>query len=123
MREAQLHLQVLALQRGTIADADQLQLLLVAVGNALDHVVDEGAGKAVQAPGLTGIVRTGDDDLLAFLADGHHGVELAGELALGALDRHDVAVDLHVDAGRNGNGLLADTRHKPIPSFPTRCTR
>ena len=78
VRITQLHLQVLALERSTVTNADQLQLLLVASGHALDHVVDEGAGQTVQALGLAGVVRTGNDDFLALVGDGQHGVEQIG---------------------------------------------
>ena len=40
-----------ALGQDAVADADDLELLLVALGHADDHVVDQGAGQAVQRRG------------------------------------------------------------------------
>ena len=51
--------------RGLVADALDLELLLVALGDALDHVVDQAAGQAVQRPVLPLVVGPGDRDGLA----------------------------------------------------------
>src|SRR5450755_2770871 len=45
VREAQLHGQRLAFHGRAIADADQFQALLVARGDADDHVVHQGSGE------------------------------------------------------------------------------
>ena len=123
MREAELHLQVLALERGTVADAHELELLGEAVRGALDHVRDERAHEAVEGLRVAAVVRALDDDVVALALDDHDLGEAAGELALRALDRHGGAVDGNVDAGRNGDGLFADTRHIYLPPFPTTRTR
>ena len=54
MGVAELHLEILALECGTIANADELQLLGEAVRHALHHVGEKGAGQAVGALGLKG---------------------------------------------------------------------
>ena len=118
MGVAERKLQAVALQSSTVANANELELLLVALVDANDHVVDERTGKAVECLGLTGIVRTGNDEFLAFLSDGHHGVELVGEFALGALRGDFVTFDGNGNSGRNRNGLFADTRHSKLLSFP-----
>jgi hypothetical protein len=41
---------------GAVADADDLELLAEAVGDADDHVVDQAAREAVQGPGLALVV-------------------------------------------------------------------
>ena len=46
--EAEGELEVVALGRDAVADADDLELLGVALGDADDHVGDERAGQAVQ---------------------------------------------------------------------------
>ena len=49
-----------ALRLGAVADADDLEFLLEAVGDADDHVVDEAAGEAVQGTVLALVVGTLD---------------------------------------------------------------
>src|SRR6185295_11619016 len=48
MRVAQRQLEVLALELGPVADALDLEPLLEALGDPLDHVGDQAAGEAVQ---------------------------------------------------------------------------
>jgi hypothetical protein len=48
---------------GAVADADDLELLAEAVGDADDHVVDEAAGEAVQRTVLALVVGTLDEQL------------------------------------------------------------
>ena len=57
MRVAERHLQVLALELGAVADALDLELLLEAVGDALDHVRDQAAGEPVQGAVLAAVGR------------------------------------------------------------------
>ena len=120
--EAQLHLKILALERGAVAHAHQLQLLGKAVGHALHHVGDERAHEAMVGLRFARIVRTLDDDFAVLLLDSHDLGERASQLAFRPLHRHRRAVDGHLDAGRNGDGQLADTRHVK-PPFPTKYRR
>ena len=60
---------------------------------------------------LTLVVRTGDDDLVAFLNDGDGLGMHIGELAEGAFDGNRAILDGDLDSGRNRNGLLTDTGH------------
>ena len=48
-----------ALGLGAVADADDLELLAEAVGDADDHVVDEAAGEAVQGAVVALVVGAG----------------------------------------------------------------
>ena len=111
MRVAEGKLKRRALERGAVADADELKLLLEAILDAFDHVVDERTGETVEALGLAGVIRTRNDDLIAFAGNGHHRVEAAVQFALRALHRQVMTVDGHLNVGRNGDGLLANTRH------------
>ena len=52
-----------ALGLGAVADADDLELLAEAVGDADDHVVDEGAGEAVQGAVVALVVGPLDEQL------------------------------------------------------------
>ena len=51
-----------ALGLGAVADADDLEFLAEPVGDTDDHVVDEGAGEAVQRPVLALVVGTLDHE-------------------------------------------------------------
>ncbi len=53
-----------------------------------------------------------DDDLLAFVRDGDVGRRDVLQRALGTLDGHVAPVDRHLDAARDGDGLLADAGHR-----------
>src|SRR6185312_8384241 len=67
--EAELHGQRLALHRRAVADADQLERLLVALGHAFHHVGDQRAGQAPHAAGALGVVAGSEGDLRPFLLD------------------------------------------------------
>src|SRR3546814_4649597 len=54
--EAELQVQRLALHRGTVADAVDLQLLLEAFGHAGHHVLDARAGRAPHGTGLLAVI-------------------------------------------------------------------
>ena len=86
VREAQGELEVLALLLHAVADAGELELLLEALGNANNHVVDEGAGEAVAGTGLTLVVGTGNGEDVVLDVDGELLKNIELELALGALD-------------------------------------
>ena len=51
------------LDRGEVADADDFQLLLVALGDTDDHVLQQGAGQPVERPGRALVVRDFHHDL------------------------------------------------------------
>src|SRR3954470_17364572 len=51
-----------ALGQDAVAHAHDLELLLVALGDTDDHVVDQGAGQAVAGPALPLVVGAGDDE-------------------------------------------------------------
>src|SRR5581483_2925282 len=75
VREPHGKLEVLPLHRGTVADTDDLQSLLVAPGHALHHVGDEGSGEAVQAAVARLVARTFDPDRAVLEDDAHLGVQ------------------------------------------------
>src|SRR5688500_3454951 len=60
--EPERELQAAALGDDAVADAHDLQRLLVALGDAGDHVGDERTGQAVAGPALPLVVRTGHDE-------------------------------------------------------------
>src|SRR5579859_3627021 len=89
---------------GTVADADDLEVLPEPGGHPEHHVVDEAAGETVQGAVLPLVVRSLDQQDRGFLADGDGAGEVALERALRPFHA-DVTVgegDLH--ARRDGNG-------------------
>ena len=71
MGEAERELERLARKLGAVADALDLEPLLVAVGDALDHVGDQAARQPVQRPVLAAV-----------------GGALNGQHAVGLLELH-----------------------------------
>src|SRR5690349_15329416 len=109
--EAQRELQVLALQRCTIADAADLELLLEAFLHAVQDVDDLGAGHApFRSCGLRLVARL-DGDVAVFHLDQYFVVDDELQLALRTLRRHGLAVDSGGHALRQRYGFLANTRH------------
>src|SRR5262249_21328850 len=100
--EAELELQVLALHRGAISDAGDLEPALEALGDALHHVLDE---RAVGPPHGTGALGLGAriDPHLAFLHLGLDvGMQHHRQRALRALDLDGLAFHAGGDAGGYG---------------------
>lgn len=117
MREAQVHDQVGSLLLAAQADAHDLQLLLVAVDNTVHHVGDVAAGQAVQAAGLGFVIGAGNQNLIALDLDGHEGMIVGIQAALGALDGDAVCclIDSDSNAGRNDDGFSSNSRHCLLP--------
>ena len=91
VREAEGEVDVLPLHLGLEADAADLEAALVALHDALDRVLDERAGEAVEAPCDARLVRPRDRHLALVHRDRDARVEREGHLALRALDLHEVA--------------------------------
>ena len=100
MRVADGELEVLALQLRAVADALDLQALLVAVGDALDHVRDERPGEPVQRAVFAAVGRARDEQLLAVLGDLDVAVDPLGEFAFGAVHANRLGLDRDGHAGR-----------------------
>src|SRR5579883_1792224 len=112
---AERDLQVLALHRGAVADAVDLELALEALGDAGDEVRHQRARGAPHRARAFGLVARIDLDraLLQFGADvlGQHQLEGA----LRPLHLHGLPIDARGDAGRDRDRSLADTRHLSRP--------
>src|SRR5207342_2615869 len=109
VRETQREVQVLALHRGTVTDADQLELALEAVGDALDHVREDGTERTGHRDerGVVG----GEQRIAVFNLDVHAGRLGDRQGALRALDRHVLGLDVEFDALTQGDRLLGDAGH------------
>src|SRR6266542_1071068 len=99
------------------------QLLLVALGHALDHVRDQGSGQAVQGAVVALVAGPLHPNRAVHEQDPHVGMEALLELATRALHGHARAVHRDVDPGGHGNGLFSDPGHgcfDPLLGTPTR---
>src|SRR5690625_1502101 len=91
-----------------VTDTDDLQLLLEAVGDAGDHVLDQGARQAVQRLVLALLVRTRHLDAVIAHRDRDGLGNRVAERSLGPLDRDVLAVDRDLDTARYSDGQLAN---------------
>jgi hypothetical protein len=110
MRITQVENQLVSLLLGTVADANYLKRLGIAVGNAYDHVVDKGTGQAVKGSVLLHVVRAGNVQNAVIHGNMHLGRDLLGKFALGALYDNGVIVanrDCH--SARNVDRKFSDS--------------
>src|SRR3954471_8173513 len=123
VRVADLQLEVGARHRGAVADTLDLEALLEAVGDALDHVRDQRPGQAVQRTILAALGRARDRDHAVVLRDLHPLRHLLTELAARARHRHTAGIDRDEDAGGHFDGSLTDTGHEFSAAPVTRRNR
>src|ERR671919_914692 len=116
VRVTHLQLERVAAHRGAVADTDDGQALLVPLRYALDHVRDERAREAMQAPVESLITRSLDADRGVLLDDAHLGMETRAERSARALHGHRGVLDRDVDPARDLDGLSADTTHIATPA-------
>ena len=109
MAVAELQLQVLALGIGAIADAGDFQLLLKALGDALDQVRHLRARGAVQRARPLGLIARRDLDRAILELDLDVVVHDELKLALRPLHLDGLALDGRRHAGRYHHGLLANS--------------
>src|SRR5580704_2932954 len=109
---AERDLQILALHRGAIADAIDLEPLLEAFGDAGDQIGDQRARRAPLRAGALGLEARVDFDLAAVELDQYVVVQHDLQRALRAFDLDRLAFHVGGDAGRDGDWLFADTGHQ-----------
>src|SRR5690348_5302320 len=112
VREAELQVELLALDRSAIADAGVLELLLEALGDAGDQVVHQRARGAPLREGPLALGTRLDLDRALVEADRHVVVQHDLKRALGALHLDRLPFHVGGDAGRDGYGTFSDTRHQ-----------
>ena len=117
VRIAQRHNQLLALHFRAVAHAFHHQRLGKALVDARHHVLDQGAGGAVQGAHRRRIGRARDHQIGAFHANGDRRHEGAAELAFRTFDfdRQPIDVDLH--ALGHGDGFSSNSRHLIPPGL------
>ena len=111
MRIAYGQLQVAALQLCAIAHPLDLEPLLIARRDALDHVRDQRAREPVKRSVLAAVGGPRDEQLLAVLLDLHVPGYALGEFPFGAVHANLLALDRHGHAGGHGDGLSTDPGH------------
>jgi len=109
VRVAKRQLQALALHLRAVPDADDLELALEAVLDAVDHVGDERAHQAVQRPHRPVLGAAADRQHVLLHRDGQAAGHRLAELALGPLRLDGLALDGDLDPLRDRDGLLADS--------------
>src|SRR6185437_3399246 len=112
VRVADGQLQVLALQLRAVADALDLQTLLVARRDTLDHVGHERAREPVQRTVFAAVGRTRHEQLLAVLLDLDVARDALRQFAFGTVDADLARLDRDRDATRHRDWLPADSRHR-----------
>src|ERR1700733_2388463 len=122
VRIAQRQRQALRLHRGAVTDADQLELLLVALGDAGDHIRQvraSGARDGVQAFGAgIGLYF----QMLVLLHDLDAALDGQRQRALGAFQRDGIRADRGADTLRQIYRLFCDSRHDvnlTFAAYPT----
>ncbi len=135
VREAESELDIRTLGSGTVADSLDFEPLLVALGDALDHVRDQRAGEAVERAMVGAVRRSRHDERGALVRDRHVGRQFLVERALGALDRDPAGRRRDLDAVGHGDGETSDAAHDVTTRtrallrrcrayrHPRRCTR
>ena len=86
VREPDEHFEVLALRRGAVPDALDLERLREPARHALDHVRQQRTRQSVQRFGLLLVVGARDHEVLVFELDLDERMNGQLELALGAFD-------------------------------------
>src|SRR5205814_7670671 len=111
VRVADAQLDIGALERSAVADALDLEALLEALRDTLDHVSDQRPGQAVQCAILAALGRTGDGEDALVLGDLHPLRHLLLERAEWAHDGDAPRLQRHSHAARDFDWSLADTTH------------
>src|SRR5512140_1564244 len=111
VREPDAEHDVVPLDLGLEADADEVDLPLEAVRHAEDRVLKERAVQSVESLVLLLLAAAHEAQETVLLLDGHARENRRHDGALRPLDRDGRARDLDVHSLGNGDGFLTDSRH------------
>ena len=111
MRVTDVEAEVGALKRRAVADTLKLEPFLEALGDALDHVGDQGPCQAVQGAILAAFGRPADGDHALGLLDLHARRDLLRKLAERPVDHDAAGQKRHVHAAGQFDGLSTDSTH------------
>src|SRR4051794_3360726 len=109
VRVAEREDHLLALDLSAVADTDDVELFLVAVGHAGDGIGDEAAGEAVELAELRVLGRNPGDQLTVGHLEVDAGRERLAQFPFRTLHFNGVAGNLDRDALRNRDRLLANS--------------
>src|SRR5688572_19238660 len=116
VREAEREIELVALALGAVADADQLQLLLEALGDAVDHVRDQRPQRAGHRVGMPRIARRLELEAVLHFFDLDVALELLAQAAEGTLDQDLAGRDGHLDLFRQDDREVSDSGHGVLRS-------
>src|SRR5581483_5697405 len=114
VREADGELEVGAPQRRAVADALNLEPLLEALRDAIDHVRDQRPREPVQRAVLAALGRPRDDDGAVRLLDADAPRHRLAELAERPVDLHTAGGERDGHARRHRDRLSSDAAHAPL---------
>src|SRR6476659_1052831 len=111
MRKPEIQLQIGATQSCPVADTLDLEPLLDAAGDALDHVRDQGARQPVEGAVVATLGRPLDDQRAVVLLDLHPCGHRLAELPQRAVHLNAPRGDRNVHAAGQFDWLLSDSAH------------
>src|SRR3990172_12935954 len=111
VRIAESQIELVPLRLCTVAHANQRELLLEALGDALHHVGRQCAQRSGHRIRSSGLFADLKHKLVAVPLDFYTAIEMLRERPQGTLDRQRFCGKRHIDAFRKCNRNLADTRH------------
>jgi len=117
VRIAERQIKILTFERCTISNAGKLKLLLKALRNANNHIVNEGANETLLSVGLRGLIYARNENFLALLLDSYKFRERTVQLAFGTFNGYVRVINCHSDSSWNLDRLLTNTRHGCLLSF------
>ncbi len=111
---AQADLELALVDLGLVADADDLELLQVALGDADHGVVGQGPAEAVVGPRGLGVFGPAQDEGPALQGRRDARLERRRELAFRTLEVDPVRIHRDGHARRYRDGFLPDSRHDSL---------
>src|SRR4029079_11615495 len=121
VREAERQLQPVRTNLGLVADARDLELLLITLPHAFHHVVDERPREAVERLVVRLVRRALDVDHIVGPVHADASRKTMRQLALRSFHLPRVCLDRHRDPAGDRDGKLSNSRHDFRP--PTRPRR
>src|SRR5450759_2233111 len=114
VRVAQGEHHLATLQLGAVADADDIELALEALGHACHGVGHEAPAEAVELAEFLVLADGLGEQLAVMDLEGDAGRERLPQFALRALDLDGIAGHVDRDALRDRNRFLSNTRHDSL---------
>ena len=97
--------------RGFVAHADQVELLLEALGHTDHHVVHQLTHGATHGICFTGCIGRSKVEFACVVSHGHQGVECQLQGATSAFDTDNTCIEGHIHTGGDRDWKFAYTGH------------